>query len=233
MSCIGYGLVEVATEGLWGRRARRADEAVGRDVCGRADSARQPAAGKSRDMRGIRTSYKITPEASSPVITGSLAFATWRSVKPSAQPTLVRTHTRHQAFPYISANSASQDCPLLGKAAVLRTVVFTSVRTSDSEVRRKYPGQNRPKGQVVRGGHRPIGARSGIRGIYAGWIMCLYGVVHAPVVDHLCALKRPLLDAEPARPARRSAPIVRSGGVSPQGLFRASITTAAISAAAG
>jgi hypothetical protein len=40
---------------------------------------------------GIGTSFKITPEASTPVNKGPPAFGAERSVKPSAQPTLVRT----------------------------------------------------------------------------------------------------------------------------------------------
>jgi hypothetical protein len=58
---------------------------------------------KSRDMRGIGMSFKITPEASSPVNKGPPAFGAERSVKPSAQPTLVRTQHPPSCFPiYIS-----------------------------------------------------------------------------------------------------------------------------------
>ena len=46
---------------------------------------------ESRDIRGIETSYKITREASSPANKGCPRSGTRRSVKPSAQPTLVRT----------------------------------------------------------------------------------------------------------------------------------------------
>jgi hypothetical protein len=49
------------------------------------------------------------------------------------------------------------------------------------------PSKRSDRSRLVCGGHRPIGARSGIRGIYAGWIMSHHGVIHAPVVDHLSA----------------------------------------------
>ena len=150
---------------------------------------------ESRDMRGIGTDLKITSEACSPMNRGPPLFAAWRSVKPSTQPTLVRTNTRHHVFPYISANSASQDCRFLGKGSGPTNRRLSSVRTSDGEVRRKYTGQTRPKGQIARRllrcGHRQIGERSGSGGIYAGWILSRHGVIHAPVVDHLSALKGP------------------------------------------
>src|SRR6476661_4282023 len=46
---------------------------------------------RSRDMRGIGTDLKIMPEACSPANKGPPALDAERSVKPSAQPTLVRT----------------------------------------------------------------------------------------------------------------------------------------------
>jgi hypothetical protein len=67
----------------------------GRGMSGTASEARRLARGdyvpQSRDIRGIGTRYKITPEASSPMNKGPPPFAIRRSVKPSAQPTLVRT----------------------------------------------------------------------------------------------------------------------------------------------
>jgi len=72
---------------------------------------------------------------------------------------------------------------------------LSSAGRSDSEVCRKYPGQICPKGAVAHRpachGHRQVGARSGIRGIHAGWIMSRYSVVHAPVVDRISALRDP------------------------------------------
>jgi hypothetical protein len=191
---------------------------------------------KSRDIRGIGMSFTITPEACSPMNKGPPAFSAERSVKPSAQPTLVRTqHPPPSLSPYISANSASQDCRFLGKGGGPPNRRLSSVRTSDSEVCRKYHGQTRLKGQVarrlVRGGHRPIGARSGVRGIYAGWIMSRYGAGRTPVVDHLSALKGPCW-MRSRRSPRRPAPMTRSGGVA-AGACQGADTTDAISAAAG
>jgi hypothetical protein len=45
----------------------------------------------SRDMRGMRRSFKLTSVASSPMNKGSPAFGAERSVKPSAQATLAGT----------------------------------------------------------------------------------------------------------------------------------------------
>jgi hypothetical protein len=57
----------------------------------RMSASSEPARPKSRDIRGIGSGSKIVRELSSPVITGLPALATRQAVKPSAQPTLVRT----------------------------------------------------------------------------------------------------------------------------------------------
>ena len=49
---------------------------------------------KSRDMRGMEVRFKIPLDASGSVNPGVVSRGSWRSVKPSAQPTLVRTNTR-------------------------------------------------------------------------------------------------------------------------------------------
>jgi hypothetical protein len=61
---------------------------------------------RSRDIRGIGRSFKITPKVSNPVNKGPPAFGAERSVKPSAQPTLVRTqHPPPRKHNYIRRNS--------------------------------------------------------------------------------------------------------------------------------
>jgi hypothetical protein len=76
------------------RRAQRPRVCRRAVVAQRAELRTWPAGAdvlKSRDMRGIGRSPKITREASSPMNPGVVGRAMWRSVKPSAQLTLVRT----------------------------------------------------------------------------------------------------------------------------------------------
>jgi hypothetical protein len=87
--------------GGWRRRAQRPP--CGRDGRGTADGTRYLALWcrrpDSRDMRGMEVRFKITREASGPINPAIVGRGPWRSVKPSAQPTLVRTQRPPPEFP--------------------------------------------------------------------------------------------------------------------------------------
>jgi hypothetical protein len=93
----------------------------------RFNDDRNPAGGgyvpASRDIRGIGVDLKIMPEASSPVNKGPPAFGTGRSVKPSAQPTLVRTqHPPREFFQLLVRKLSRTPNGPNSKATVDRTV---------------------------------------------------------------------------------------------------------------
>jgi hypothetical protein len=135
---------------------------------------------KSRDIRGIGMSFTITPEACSPMNKGPPAFSAERSVKPSAQPTLVRTQHPPPEFSHTYLRILRRRiCALSGKAAVLQTVVFrprgrVTVRFAGNPPDRPVQKVRSLDGRFL--WTASIGERSGIRGIYAGLIMSRHGV---------------------------------------------------------
>jgi hypothetical protein len=110
----------------------------------RFNDDRNPAGGSyvlaSRDIRGIGMSFKITPEASSSMNKGPPALRRRRSVKPSAQPTLVRTQHPPPEFSHIYLRIRRRRIAgSPAKAAVLRTVAFPPFGRVDGWVCRKHP----------------------------------------------------------------------------------------------
>ena len=81
---------------------------------------------KLRDTRGIRTSYKITREASSQANKGPPRLETRRSVTRGLSPRWFESNTRHKSFPgYCCENSRA----LCRRRAAMQTVREPSARS--------------------------------------------------------------------------------------------------------
>jgi hypothetical protein len=96
---------------------------------------------KSRDIRGSEATSKIAPEASSPANKGPPRFGTRRSVKPSAQPTLVRTQHPPPEISQLLIGKLSP--PPMGREQQTERSTEPSARLPASTARiicRKYPG---------------------------------------------------------------------------------------------